>query len=584
MITIKDHKQQELFDPWAFLSPKRRRLLDGGWPGLFRTQILEELPVGQVSPSFCSDLGRPSKELYALLGALLLQQAMDLTDEQAVEHFCFDIQWHYGLNITQESDSAKYMCTKTLWSARQLVIENNLDALLFARISQKLAALFGVDTDKQRLDSVHIVSNMRRLSRIGIFSRVIQKFLRNLKRHHAELFEAINESLRERYLTDKALSAFSMVKPTVAEKTLGQVSADLLALTEQFKEPSAVCEMHSYKLMQRVLTDHCEIGDTGDGTRLKLKPASEVPSDSLQNPSDPDATYDGHKGQGYQAQVMETYTTTEDPAQKEQTLNLITHVFVEPAHVSDTHALLPAIEDTQARGLSAKSTLADAAYGSDDNVIRAQALGVEVVAPSMKGNSTKSVDLSEFAFDDSGCVTGCPQGQAPQKLTHKEKKGRYVACFAIECCRNCPRVADCAVKPGKKYYYLRYHSKHYRLALRRCFERTDEFIERYRWRAGVEASMSEYATLTGVKRLRVRGLAAVRYGAVIKAVGLNLMRAARVQRARIKARLRAAAALSQPLQVHFLSFKEQFTGLIGNGAGFSLPAQAQADEGLALAA
>jgi hypothetical protein len=68
MITIKDHKQQELFDPWAILSPKRRRLLDEGWPGLFRTQILEELPVGQVSPSFCSDLGRPSKELYALLG------------------------------------------------------------------------------------------------------------------------------------------------------------------------------------------------------------------------------------------------------------------------------------------------------------------------------------------------------------------------------------------------------------------------------------------------------------------------------------------------------------------------------------
>jgi hypothetical protein len=41
-----------------------------------------------------------------------------------VEHFCFNIQWHYGLNITQESDSAKYMCTKTLWSARHLVMEN----------------------------------------------------------------------------------------------------------------------------------------------------------------------------------------------------------------------------------------------------------------------------------------------------------------------------------------------------------------------------------------------------------------------------------------------------------------------------
>ena len=200
------------------------------------------------------------------------------------------------------------------------------------------------------------------------------------------------------------------------------------------------------------------------------------------------------------------------------------------------------------------------------------------------GNSTKSVDLSEFAFDDRGCVTGCPQGHAPQKLAHKQKKDRYVAGFAIECCRSCPRVVDCPVRPGKKHYYLRYRSKNYRLALRRSFERTDEFIERYRWRAGVEATMSEYATLTGVKRLRVRGLAAVRYAAVLKAAGLNLMRAARVQRARIKARLRAAAAHSQPLQVHFLYFKERFVGLIRNWAGFSLPGHAQADDGLALAA
>jgi len=121
------------------------------------------------------------------------------------------------------------------------------------------------------------------------------------------------------------------------------------------------------------------------------------------------------------------------------------------------------------------------------------------------------------------------------------------------------------------------------LARRRCLEQTDEFIERYRWRSGIEATMSEYATLTGVKRLRVRGMAAVRYCAVLKAAGLNLMRAARVQRARMKARLRAAAAASQPLRAFFLSFKEQFAGLIGNRAWFSLPEPAQADDGLAWA-
>jgi len=42
-----------------------------------------------------------------------------------------------------------------------------------------------------------------------------------------------------------------------------------------------------------------------------LKKPKDISSDSLQNPSDPDATYDGHKGQGHQIQIMETYTESE---------------------------------------------------------------------------------------------------------------------------------------------------------------------------------------------------------------------------------------------------------------------------------
>jgi hypothetical protein len=100
MIRIKDHKQLDMFDPWDFLSPKRRRMLDQSWPGLFREHLLCELPVQQIRPFFREDFGRPSKELYTLLGVLLFQQTMDLNDEQCVEQLSFNIQWHYALNIT----------------------------------------------------------------------------------------------------------------------------------------------------------------------------------------------------------------------------------------------------------------------------------------------------------------------------------------------------------------------------------------------------------------------------------------------------------------------------------------------------
>jgi hypothetical protein len=141
--------------------------------------------------------------------------------------------------------------------------------------------------------------------------------------------------------------------------------------------------MSGYHLLERVLEEQCTLRESeGDESpSVTVKNPEEIPSDSLQNPSDPDATYSGHKGQGYQVQVMETYCTDKDA--KAETLNLITHVQVDPAHESDVKALIPALKSTQERGLGPKETLADSLYGSDDNCQAAKQLGVKLFAPTM---------------------------------------------------------------------------------------------------------------------------------------------------------------------------------------------------------
>jgi len=75
MIHTRDHKTAYLFDPWHFLGEKRRKLMDMSWAALFRAHILCELPVNKVAPFFNETFGRPTKELYTALGALLLQQS-----------------------------------------------------------------------------------------------------------------------------------------------------------------------------------------------------------------------------------------------------------------------------------------------------------------------------------------------------------------------------------------------------------------------------------------------------------------------------------------------------------------------------
>ena len=558
MIRIKNHKQRQLFDPWGHLSPKRRKMLDEDWPGLFREHLLEELPVDQMCSHFTDGIGRPSKELYTVMGLLLLQQTMDLTDKAAIDQLAFNTQWHYALNIPEESDDAKYMSEKTLYSMRQVVIDNHLDEVMFDAVADKLAVVFGVDTKNQRIDSVHIQSNMRKLGRIGIFSRTIFKFLVNLKRHHRVLFDGIDEKVIARYWGKKALAAFSMVKPSESEKTLKTVSADLFDLIEQFKDQSKVCAMHSYKLMQRVLAEQCNLSGDAGSKKVAVKKPVEIPSDSLQNPSDPDATYSGHKGQGYQVQVMETFDRGEDEKEKQLQLNLITHIDVQPACESDAHALIPAIADTKVRGLGPEKLLADTLYGSDDNERIAKVAEVNLVAPAPKGRQEDQ--LSKFSFDENGLVTQCPAGHRPDTTSPKTNRSNYGASFDLERCQNCPLLPQCPVKPGKKKAYLRYSDKRFRLARRRALEESEAFIDEYRWRAGVEATMSEFDRRTGVKKLRVRGMPAVRFYARMKATGLNILRAGAVRKARRKARRANGASIG--LVDNFIhAFKERILRL-----------------------
>ena len=166
--------------------PKRRERLDKSWAGLFREHLLCELPVNEIAPFFADSFGRPTKELHTALGVVIPQQNHDLTNRETVDQLSFNIQWHYALNIIEESDAAKYMCEKTLWNVRSIVVDNELDKILFERITYKLKKIFYVDTNKQQIDSVHIKSNIRRLGRINIFSKTINKFLINLKRSHQE--------------------------------------------------------------------------------------------------------------------------------------------------------------------------------------------------------------------------------------------------------------------------------------------------------------------------------------------------------------------------------------------------------------
>jgi len=513
VIHVKDHKQYDMFNPFEHLGPKRLALLESSWAHLFREEILHKLPAEKLFPLYSDLTGRRTKELYAMLGLVLLQQMEDLTDEETVRQFAFNIMWQYALNITDAADFSSYVSPRTLWTMRDIVGRLGLEQAIFENITDTLRKLFDLDPSKQRLDSVHIFSNMAHLGRVRLFVKTIRKFLVNLKRHHAELYQSLGE-VSARY--DERNDGQFAVKPSESSRTLQEVGNDCFLLIERFKDHDAVVAMTSYQLLVRLFNEQC-VAESGDiGATVAIKPNKDVPSNSLQNPSDPDAGYSGHKGKGYQMQVMETYSP--DKSQPD----LIIHINVEAAHESDAQAVLPAIDDAAKRELSPSELLADSLYGGDDNVEKAKERGVEVVSPTM-GTQSHAISLAEFRFSESDEILSCPMGQPPQR-TKTGKHGGKIVHFDKALCDMCPRQSDCPVKRVKQSATISYDAKALRLARRRAKEKTEAFREVYRYRAGIEATMSDLARLTGIKLLRVRGMTQIRVAATLKATGLNILR------------------------------------------------------------
>jgi hypothetical protein len=135
--------------------------------------------------------------------------------------------------------------------------------------------------------------------------------------------------------------------------------------------------------------------------------------------------------------------------------------------------------------------------------------------------------LVDFEFDEQTHeVKRCPEGHAPIKIKHN-KKGTITGIWSSDACRTCALFSSCAVQKAKHGYRLLYNHNEADAASRRRYQRSAEFKDKYRYRAGIEATTSRYIHMTGARRMRYRGLMRIDYAARLKALGINMFRTAK---------------------------------------------------------
>jgi hypothetical protein len=515
MQRIVDPQQSRMFDPFdpVLTEKTRARLLDG-WPGVFRHVILELMPVNKLGEHYSPDMGRPTKELYSMAGLIFLAEFLNWTKPETLDAYSFRMDVHYALNMEPVTHD---ISIRTL--ERYIVIfeEDALAKKIMHDVTIKLAELLEINIDKQRLDSTHIFSDMASFGRTRLMGVAIKRFLAQVPRHDPSAYAALPESLRQRY----SPSAHQMFGDTGKDKESRrllrqQVAEDMHFLIGHFADTKPLNNGTCYKAMERIFYEQCEVHE--EKVTVKGKVGSRV----MQNPSDADATYDGHKGPGYQLQIPETC----DPANEVQ---IITAALPQTAAEPDTEAVEPVLDRLEDSRLLPKELFVDTSYASDENVQKAEARGVELVGP-VPGCGGQAADnaltIDDFNIDEATeQVVCCPAGHEPVSSIHDPQTGKTRTVIPDSACGTCDHYDQCPATKKRNGYQLDHTAKQRRTASRRREEATQAFRERYKIRGGIEGTNSGLKRRTGLGRLRVRGGPRVFHAIYLKVAGWNILRA-----------------------------------------------------------
>lgn len=469
-----DPSQNGLFDieqcSWWYtqLDPAALRRLENKIEGFMRKSILKLMPAQEIGKSFDPEAGRLSKELYAICGLLLLAEFYNWTIEQAVDAWCFNSAVQFVLNLPHNK---QYLCKRTVDNYRKVLREDEQAQKIFEEVTAEIVRQLNLTISKQRLDSTHLFSDMAQFGRLKLLAVTVKRFLVQLKRHDPKSYAALPQELKERYASSESrLFGMGSKKQQSYEKSIAEIAEDIGLLLTRFGEEKAIAGRSSFKALARVFSEHCEVKKSKVIVKPKASDKNGQSSQVLQNPSDVDAGYDGHKGPGYQVQIAQAYDTGEKAP------GIITACVPQSVAVSDAASLKPVYEQQTRMGTMPKVFLADTGYGSQAHADMSTEKGVKFYSP-VAGKMVKAAKATS--------KEGTPKSKAPD-------------------------------------------GKEVRLNNRRLEQETEEWKSEYRKRSGLEGVHAALDRVTRIKRLQVRGAVAVNMSVYLKVTGWNIRTAAAI--------------------------------------------------------
>lgn len=473
---LNEIQQMSLSDSTFNLTAREKKALEKSWAHIFSEEIFPAIDESRFEVLYSDKASRPNTPVNVIVGALIIKELFDYSDDEMVENLMLDLHLQYALHTTSFEEQPLSDKTLSRFRNRCYAYETTHGVDLYhdcvKDLSSKIAKLMKLNGRIKRMDSMMIESNIRFLSRMELIYTCISKLVIYLKKTSPD---TVAESLNHYADPNDYNKIFYHQRNDNMEQIIQTLLIDSDSLIKICG--AAYDEVTEYQLFIRCLSDQTVIEN--NNRRLRTKEDGTMNSSALQNPSDPDATYRNKAGKlhrGYAANLEETVGKNG---------SVVTDYQYDKNTHTDSQFLQESLNAME-KSDDEIVLITDGGYDGQDNIALAKTKNVKLVTTALIGKEAPDV-LADFEFNEDGTkLIKCAAGYEPISQSYTKSTRQCNVSFDRNHCSNCPYQDQCRPKIYKKVAKFITSRNASNRAKSQRYMQSDEFSNYARIRNGVE--------------------------------------------------------------------------------------------------
>ena len=182
-----EEQQLSLFDPLNTLTEREKKFLDRSWAKYFAEFIFPKIDEIPYAVLYSDKDSRPNTPVNVQIGALLIKELTNLSDDELLESLMFDIRFQYALHTTSFAEQPLSDRTLSRFRARCAAYEteHGVDLLheTITSLSSEMAELMRIDSSLKRMDSLMVASNIKRMGRLELLYICVANLVKEMAKN-----------------------------------------------------------------------------------------------------------------------------------------------------------------------------------------------------------------------------------------------------------------------------------------------------------------------------------------------------------------------------------------------------------------